>query len=91
MAIRKPRKTKAATTGPASAETMWALWHMMLAACQAILKDAATEGAKRPTSEQLNVVRMFLKDQGVTTDVEHKEDIRANLSRLTDQSFPFKL
>jgi hypothetical protein len=65
---------------------MRALWVAVLGACVEIMNCEAGQ-----TASQLNVVRQFLKDNGV--DVKSVQAIRGHLSRLAQAALaaPFSL
>lgn len=82
MAIRRPKQPPK----PTMEAILWKMHSDLLARCQQML--ASGEPLK---ADAMNVIRAFLKDNSITVDAEHEQDVRAGLTRLSDLGVPFKL
>ena len=78
----------AATTVATSAATeddLKTLWKLMLDHC----KDYMNLPPEKRDWKHMLVIRAFLKDNGMTVDSAHVEDVRESLKKLTGIVLPF--
>lgn len=80
------RATKGSISGdgPATAEQLWALWQLLMKAILELM-----ERPEQLKADQMNVIRMWLKDNHVSIHAAHEADIRESLVKLQALSVPF--
>lgn len=75
-----------ATSSTASIATLQTLWGLMLQQCTWYLEHTPAGDIR---ADYLNVIRSFLRDNGIDADAVHRDDVRKSLAELSDLKLPF--
>lgn len=82
--------TSGATSGAtqvATEEDLRILWQLFMADCLAYIRETPSH---KLNWKRLYVIRAFLKDNGMTIDSAHVEDVAASLKKLQGMALPFR-
>lgn len=75
-----------ATSSTASIATLQTLWGLMLQQCIWYLEHTPPGDIR---AEMLQVIRSFLRDNGIDADAAHRNDVQTSLKKLESLQLPF--